>query len=159
MATVFEKPQDLLGKAGQVLDRSNWLTIDQNLIDRFADVTDDHQWIHVDPIRAKSGPFGSTVAHGYLIIALVNKFLPELIEVRGFSMGVNVGVDHLRFLAPVPAGARIRASGVIVKVDEVKQGAVQSVVRVTVEIEGQEKPACVLDTICRYYPEKRTTYA
>jgi len=159
MATVFETPHQLLGKAGQTLDTTNWLTIDQNLIDRFAEVTGDHQWIHVDPVRAKSGPFGSTIAHGYLIVSLVNRFLPEIIEVRGFSMGVNVGVDKLRFLAPVPAGARIRASGVIVHVEEVKQGAVQSTVRVTVEIEGQEKPACVLDTISRYFPEKAATHA
>ena len=110
-------------------------------------------------MRAKAGPFGSTIAHGYLIVSLVNRFLPEIIEVRGFSMGVNVGVDKLRFLAPVPAGARIRASGVIVQVEEVKQGAVQSTVRVTVEIEGQEKPACVLDTISRYFPEKAATHA
>lgn len=134
-----------------MLDKSSWLSIDQPLIDRFADVTGDHQWIHTDPVRAMSGPFGTTVAHGYLIVALVNRLLPEVIEVRGFSMGVNVGVDHLRFLSPVLCGARIRASGVIVKVDEVKQGAVRSVVRITVEIDGQEKPACVLDTISRYY--------
>jgi acyl dehydratase len=141
------------------LDTTDWLTIDQGLIDRFAEVTGDHQWIHVDPVRAKSGPFGSTIAHGYLIVSLVNRFLPEIIEVRGFSMAVNVGVDKLRFLAPVRAGARIRASGVIVQVEEVKQGAVQSTVRVTVEIEGQEKPACVLDTISRYFPEKAATHA
>ena len=146
-----------MGKEGQVLEKSDWLAINQDLIDRFADVTGDHQWIHVDPIRAKAGPFGATVAHGYLIVSLVNKFLPEVIEVRGFSMGVNVGVDHLRFLNPVASGSRIRASGLIVKVDEVKQGAIQSVVRITIEIEGQEKPACVLDTISRYYPEKGTS--
>jgi len=159
MPTVFDSPRALLGKEDQVLDKSAWLTIDQPLIDRFAEVTGDHQWIHVDPVRARSGPFGTTIAHGYLIVALVNKFLPEVIEVRGFSMGVNVGVDHLRFVAPVPCGSRIRASGVIVKVDEVKQGAIQSVVRITVEIDGQEKPACVLDTISRYYPEEGANHA
>jgi len=159
MATVFEQPRDLLGKEGQVLDTSDWLGIDQDLIDRFAAVTGDHQWIHVDPVRAKAGPFGATVAHGYLIVSLVNRFLPEVIEVRGFSMGVNVGVDHLRFVSPVRCGSRIRASGLIVKVEEVKEGAIQSVVRITVEIEGQEKPACVLDTISRYYPEKGEAHA
>src|SRR5689334_19668070 len=154
MTTVFESPKALLRKEGQVLDTSNWLPIDQNRIDRFADVTEDHQWIYVDPVRAKSGPFGATVAHGYLTVSLVNKFLPEMIEVRGFSLGVNVGVEHLRFLAPVRVGSRIRASGVLLKAEEVKQGAIQAVVRVTVEIEGEEKPACVLDTISRYYPEE-----
>jgi acyl dehydratase len=152
MATVFDTPRELLGKEGQALDTSAWLTIDQERIDAFADVTGDKQWIHVDPVRARSGPFGATVAHGYLTVSLVGMLLPEIIEVRNFSMGVNVGVDTLRFVAPVLVGARIRASGVIVKVDEVKAGAIQCVVRVTVEIEGKDKPACVLDTISRYYP-------
>lgn len=152
MATVFDNPRDLLGKEGQLLDTSAWLTIDQHLIDRFAEVTGDRQWIHVDPVRAGSGPFGTTVAHGYLTVSLVNALLPQIIDVRNFSSGLNVGVDGLRFLAPVTVGSRIRATGVVVKVEEVKAGAIQSVVRVTVEIEGKEKPACVLDTISRYYP-------
>jgi acyl dehydratase len=151
MATVFENPRELLGKEGQALDTSAWLTIDQHRIDRFAEVTGDKQWIHVDPVRARSGPFGTTIAHGYLTVSLVGMLLPQIVEVRNFSMGVNVGVDALRFLAPVPVDSRIRASGVIVKVEEVKAGAIQCVVRVTVEIEGKEKPACILDTISRYY--------
>lgn len=152
MATVFDNPRDLLGKQGQELDTTDWITIDQQRIDRFAEVTGDHQWIHVDPVRARAGPFGTTIAHGYLTVSLMGTLLPQIIEVRNFSMGVNVGVDGLRFLAPVPVDSRIRASGVIVKVDEVKAGAIQCVVRVTVEIEGKEKPACVLDTISRYFP-------
>ena len=152
MATIFDSPRELLGKEDQVLDTSAWLTIDQHRIDQFAEVTGDRQWIHVDPERARSGPFGTTIAHGYLTVSLIGTFLPQIIDVRNFSMGVNVGVDGLRFLAPVPVGSRIRASGIIVKVDEVKAGAIQCVVRVTVEIEGKEKPACVLDTISRYYP-------
>ena len=152
MATVFDSPRNLLGKEGQALDTSAWLTIDQQRIDQFAEVTGDRQWIHVDPVRARSGPFGSTIAHGYLTVALVNLLLPEIIEVRNVSMGVNIGVDGLRFLAPVAVGSRIRATGIIVKVNEVKAGAIQCVVRVTVEIAGKEKPACVLDTISRYYP-------
>lgn len=159
MTTVFDTPRDLLGKEGQALATSGWITVDQELIDRFAELTGDRQWIHVNRVRAASGPFGTTVAHGYLTVALVNRLLPEVIEVRGFSMGVNVGVDRLRFLAPVPAGARIRASGVICKVEEVKDGAIQSVVRVTVEIEGKDKPACVLDTISRYYPVREPSHA
>jgi len=152
MATVFDNPRDLLGKEGQVLDTSDWLTIDQRRIDQFAAVTGDEQWIHVDPVRARAGPFGTTIAHGYLTVSLMGTLLPQMIEVRNFSMGVNVGMDGLRFVAPVPVDSRIRASGVIVKVEEVKAGAIQCVVRVTIEIEGKEKPACVLDTISRYFP-------
>lgn len=152
MATIFDNPRELLGKEGQVLDTSAWLTIDQQRIDRFAEVTGDRQWIHVDPERARSGPFGTTIAHGYLTVSLMGTFLPQIIDVRNFSMGVNVGVDGLRFLSPVPVGSRIRASGIIVKVEEAKAGAIQCVVRVTIEIEGKEKPACVLDTISRYFP-------
>jgi acyl dehydratase len=152
MATIFDSPRELLGKEGQVLDTSAWLTIDQQRIDLFAEVTGDRQWIHVDPERARSGPFGTTIAHGYLTVSLMGTFLPQIIDVRNFSMGVNVGVDGLRFLSPVPVGSRIRASGIIVKVEEAKAGAIQCVVRVTIEIEGKEKPACVLDTISRYFP-------
>lgn len=153
MAVIFETPRDLLGKEGTALDASDWLTIDQERINAFADVTGDHQWIHVDPVRAKDGPFGATVAHGYLTLSLVNLFLPQMIEVRRFSAGVNVGMDKTRFLAPVLVGSRIRGTGEILKVEEVKGGAIQSTVRVTIEIEGSGKPACVIDTISRYYPE------
>jgi acyl dehydratase len=106
----------------------------------------------VDPLRAKEGPFGSTIAHGYLTLALVNKFLPEIVEVRGISMGVNVGADRLRFPAPVPVGSRIRGRGELVGAERTKDGGVQAKIRVTVEIEGGERPACVVDTLSRYYP-------
>lgn len=151
MPAVFDTPRDLLGKEGTDLGASDWLGVDQARIDGFAAVTGDHQWIHVDPVRAKDGPFGTTIAHGYLTLSLVNLFLPQLLDIRHFSSGVNVGLDRLRFVAPVPAGARIRGRGEIVRVEEVK-GAIQSVVRVTVEIEGQDKPACVADTVSRYFP-------
>lgn len=152
MAKIFSNPRDLIGQEGTKLDPTDWLTIDQNRVNGFAEVTGDHQWIHVDVERAKAGPFGGTIAHGYLTMSLVNFFLPDLIEVRGFTHAVNVGADRLRFLAPVKVGSRIRGVGEIVSVDEVK-GAIQSVVRVTVEIEGSDKPACVVDTISRYFPE------
>ncbi|MFN3552014.1 MAG: MaoC family dehydratase [Novosphingobium meiothermophilum] len=151
-AAIFEKPSDLLGREGTMLGPTDWLLIDQARVNGFADVTGDHQWIHVDVERAQAGPFGGTIAHGYLTMSLVNFFLPQLIEVRGFAHAVNVGADRLRFLAPVKVGSRIRARGEIISAEEVK-GAIQSVVRVTVEIEGQDKPACVLDTISRYFPE------
>jgi acyl dehydratase len=152
MTKVFARPQDLIGAEGTQLGPTDWLAIDQARVDGFAEVTEDHQWIHVDVERAKAGPFGGTIAHGYLTMSLVNHFLPQLIEVRGFTHAVNVGADRLRFLNPVRVGARIRGRGEIISVEDVK-GALQSVVRVTVEIDGQDKPACVVDTISRYFPE------
>jgi acyl dehydratase len=152
MATLFVHPRDLLGLTGHPLDASDWLTIDQARIDGFGRVTGDEQWIHVDPLRARDGPFGTTIAHGYLTLSLVNAFLPQIIEVRGFAHGVNVGADNLRFLAPVRVGSRLRGVGELLGAVEAKGGSVQSTVRVTVEIEGEAKPACVVDTISRYYP-------
>lgn len=152
MTKVFAHPRDLIGAEGTLLGPCDWLTIEQARIDGFAEVTEDRQWIHIDVERAKDGPFGGTIAHGYLTMSLVNHFLPQLIEVRGFTHAVNVGADRLRFLNPVRAGARIRGRGEIIAAEQIK-GAVQSVVRVTVEIEGEDKPACVVDTISRYFPE------
>lgn len=153
MAVIFESPRDLVGKEGTALEPSEWLTIEQDRIDAFADCTGDHQWIHVDPVKAKDGPFGATIAHGYLTLSLVNMFMPQMIDVRGFSAGVNVGMDKTRFLNPVVVGSRIRGTGEIVSVEEVKGGAIQAIIRVTVEIEGKDRPACVVDTINRYFPE------
>ena len=103
---VFAAPRDLIGQEGQQFGPTDWLTIEQDRIDGFAEVTGDHQWIHVDTERAKDGPFGKTIAHGYLTLSLANYFLPQLVEVRGFAHAVNVGADRLRFLAPVPVGSR-----------------------------------------------------
>ena len=150
-ASVFKTPHELNDRVGEVLGNSDWLTIDQERINLFAEATGDHQWIHVDPVRAKDGPFGACIAHGYLTLSLVNLFLPEIIDVQGISMGVNYGTDKLRFPNSVKVGSRIRGVGELVKVEEVK-GGVQSTVRVTVEIEGEDRPACVVDTISRYYP-------
>ncbi len=152
MTRIFQPPAALIGSEGTTLGPTDWLAIEQDRVNGFADVTGDHQWIHVDAERAKDGPFGGTIAHGYLTMSLVNYFLPQLIEVRGFAHAVNVGADRLRFLAPVRVGARIRGVGEIISIEEIK-GAIQSVVRVTIEIEGSEKPACVVDTISRYFPE------
>ncbi len=153
MPMIFNSPAELKSAVGKQLGVSEWLEIDQARIDKFADATGDHQWIHVDPERAKDGPFGTTIAHGYLTQSLVNLFLPQIIEVRGISMGVNYGADRVRFPAPVPVGSRLRGSAELIKVEDVKGGAVQSTVRVTIEIEGSERPACVIDTISRYVPE------
>jgi acyl dehydratase len=154
MTSVFETPAELKTAEGKHLGYSDWLEITQDRIDKFADATGDHQWIHVDPERAKDGPFGACIAHGYLTQSLVNLFLPQILEVRGISMGVNYGADKLRFPAPVPVGSRIRGGGELLEVEEVK-GGVQATIRVTVEIEGGDRPGCVIDTISRYYPEEK----
>lgn len=151
MPRVFKTPFELETAVGERLGESQWLTIDQQRVNLFADATGDHQWIHVDPEKAKDGPFGGTIAHGYLTLSLVNMFLPEIIDVQGISMGVNYGADKLRFPAPVKVGSRVRGVGELIAVENVK-GGVQSTVRVTVEIEGSGRPACVVDTISRYFP-------
>ncbi len=151
MTVVFKTPLDLASKVGETLDTTDWMTIDQDRINLFADATGDHQWIHVDPVKAKDGPFGACIAHGYLTLSLVNFFLPQIIDVQGIKMGVNVGLDKVRFPSPVAVGSKIRGVGELVSVEEIK-GGIQSVVRVTVEIEGHDRPACVADTISRYFP-------
>ena len=151
MTTVFSTPFELKDKVGTELGKSDWLTIDQERINLFAEATGDHQWIHVNPDRAKNGPFGACIAHGYLTLSLANYFLPQIIEVQGVSMGVNYGCDKVRFPNAVKVGSRVRGSGELIAVEEVK-GGIQSTVRVIIEIEGEERPACVIDTISRYYP-------
>src|ERR1051325_7378783 len=146
--TVINGIGELEASVGKALGTTDWIEITQARIDQFAEATGDHQWIHVDPERAKSGPFGAPIAHGYLTLSLVSMFLPQIIDVRGIRMGINYGCDKVRFPAPVRVGARIRGVGELVKVEGVKDG-VQATVRVTVEIEGSERPACVVDTISR----------
>ncbi len=149
MGHEFGSAKEILAAVGKGLGTSDWLRIEQDRIDRFADATDDHQWIHVDPERAAEGPFGAPIAHGYLTLSLVNAFLPQLIQVPSASMGINYGCNKVRFPAPVMVGSRIRGSGELVEATEVA-GGVQVVVRVVVEIEGGEKPACVADTVSRF---------
>jgi len=151
MTTVFNHPDELLQAVGKKLGESAWVAIEQDRINLFADATDDHQWIHVDAEKAKTGPFGGTIAHGYLTLSLVNRFLPEIVDVRGISMGVNYGCDKVRFPSPVKVGSRVRGVGEVVAAEEVK-GGIQATIRVTVEIEGSDRPACVVDTISRYFP-------
>jgi acyl dehydratase len=147
----FASADEILGAVGTKLGPGPWTEITQARIDRFAEATDDHQWIHVDAARAKAGPFGTTIAHGYLTLSLMAKFLPELLEIRGLKMGVNYGTDKVRFPSAVKAGARVRPRGEFVAVERTKDGGIQAIIRVTVEIEGEAKPACVADTISRYY--------
>lgn len=150
MTTVFDNADAMLAAVGQTLGESEWLTIDQERINLFADATGDHQWIHVDPAKAATGPFGATVAHGYLTLSLVNLFLPQIVRVEGARMGVNYGCDRVRFPAPVKVGSRVRGVGELIKAEPLDQG-VQMTVRVTVEIEGRDRPGCVVDTISRFY--------
>jgi acyl dehydratase len=150
---VFKTPHELSAAVGEDLGVTDWLEIDQKRIDTFAEATGDHQWIHVDAEKAKAGPYGSTIAHGYLTVSLVNYFLPQLLDVQGISMGVNYGVDKVRFPAAVPVGSKIRGKGVLTSVETTKDGGIQSKVTVTIEIEGSERPACIVETISRYYAE------
>lgn len=152
MTTVFESPLDLETAVGRKLGTSEWLIIDQDRINLFADATGDRQWIHVDPEKAKSGPFGNTIAHGYLTLSLVNLFLPQIIDVQGISMGVNYGCDKVRFPSPVAVNSRLRGVGELLQVENIN-GGVQATVRVSVEIDGSDRPACVVDTISRYFPK------
>ncbi|WP_019449445.1 MaoC family dehydratase [Cupriavidus sp. BIS7] len=150
MPRIFRSADEIHNAVGQRLGESAWTRITQVQINQFADATGDHQWLHVDPERAANGPFGACIAHGYLTLALVNQFLPELVTVEGMKWGVNYGCDKVRFPAPVRVGARVRGVGELVRA-ETLPGGVQSVVRMTVEIEGEDKPACVVETISRYY--------
>ena len=149
MSFVFADAETLLTAEGRDLGCTDWISISQERVNLFADATDDHQWIHVDPARAATGPFGACIAHGYLTLALVNRFLPELIRGDNLKMGVNVGCDRIRFPAPVRVGSRIRGRGEVLKVERIGE-AVQSTVRVSIEIEGNDRPGCVADTISRY---------
>ena len=149
MSHVFNTARALLAAEGLDLGHTEWLTIDQPRIDLFADATGDHQWIHVDPQRAASGPFGVCIAHGYLTQSLANLFMPQLLTLENMAMGVNYGSDRVRFPAPVKVDSRVRGPGQIIRADLLGD-AVQLVVRITVEVEGQARPGCVIDTISRY---------
>ncbi|MET9887227.1 MaoC family dehydratase [Streptomyces sp. NPDC006430] len=147
---VFTSAEELHAGIGEPLGPSGWLEVDQKRIDLFADATGDHQWIHVDPERAAAGPFGSTIAHGYLTLSLLPSLVPQIMRVEGMRMGINYGVDKVRFPAPVPVGSRLRATAVITEVTAVGDG-VQVAATVTVEREGGSKPVCVAESVSRYY--------
>ncbi|MFC4048816.1 MaoC family dehydratase [Actinomadura syzygii] len=136
---------------GEHLGHSPWRKVTQHRIDLFAEATGDHQWIHVDPERAADGPFGGTIAHGYLTLSLVSAFMPEIFHVDGVAMGVNVGLNRVRFPSPVRTGARVRGGAELVDVKNSPAGKLATV-RVTVEVEGEKRPACVADTLSLYVP-------
>lgn len=138
---------------GTHLGHSRWRTVTQEQVDLFADTTDDHQWIHVDPERAARGPFGSTVAHGFLTLALLPSMVREIYRVEGMAMVVNYGSDRVRFPHPTPVGARIRAGAELTRLDRGPQGAL-AMVTTTVEIEGVAKPACVSNSLFLLRPGK-----
>jgi acyl dehydratase len=149
MTTILNGVDGVKAALGAHLGYSDWLLIEQDRVNLFAEATGDHQWIHVDPERAKDGPFGAAIAHGYLTMSLSNYFLPQIVEAQGFSAGVNYGVDKVRFPSPVKVGERVRAGAELVEVTEVN-GGLQTIMRVTIEIEGGTKPACVIDAISRW---------
>lgn len=153
MNACFDSVNSVLAALGRDLGTTDWIVVDQTRINLFADATGDHQWIHVDPERAKEGPFGACVAHGYLTLSLANLFLPQLVSYQRLKMGVNYGCDKVRFPAPVMAGSRVRGRGEVVAAEAIKGEGVQVTVRIAVEIEGQDKPGCVVDTISRLYFE------
>jgi acyl dehydratase len=149
-ARVIDGIDAMRALAGEELGTSSWLTITQEQVDQFAAATGDHQWIHVDPERAKDGPFGTTIAHGYLSNSLVPALLHEIVDVRGVTMALNYGINKLRFPSTVPVGSRVRMSARLAEVEEVA-GGVQVVIAATIEIEDQPKPACVADVVYRYF--------
>ncbi|MFI7008769.1 MaoC family dehydratase [Streptomyces sp. NPDC050145] len=148
MTKVFSSPAALAAAAGTHVGTGDWFTVDQQRIDGFADATGDHQWIHVDPQRAAQGPFGATIAHGYLTLSLLPTLMKQVYRTEGVTMAVNYGLNKVRFINPVRVGSKIRASVDIVSAEPV-QGGYQVVSRVTVEIDGAEKPACVAEAVVR----------
>jgi acyl dehydratase len=150
MPALFRSAEEFRTATGRQFGPTDWLVVNQERIDQFADATGDHQWIHVDVERARTGPFGGTIAHGFLTLSLVNYFLPQLLQADGAKMGVNYGCDRVRFPSAVRSGSRVRGRAEILGTEDVG-GGVQVKIRLTVECEGGDKPACVADTLSRWY--------
>jgi acyl dehydratase len=142
---------ELKTRAGADLGRSQWIQVTQERVNQFADATGDHQWIHVDVEAARSGPFGGTIAHGYLTLSMVIPMFAELLSVQDIRMGINYGLNRVRFPAPVPVGSRIRLAAELAGVEEISGDSAQVLVDFTVELEDSAKPACVAQAIYRYY--------
>ena len=138
------------GHVGQEIGVSGWHLVTQETIDAFADVTGDHQFIHVDPERAKETPFGGTIAHGYYTLSLAPKLSDEIMSFEGFAFGVNYGLNRVRFPAPLPVGQKVRMRATLASVDEIP-GGVQATLNLTFEVEGGEKPVCVAESIARLF--------
>jgi acyl dehydratase len=146
----FESVADLATAAGETIGQSDWVTITQKDVNLFADATGDHQWIHVDPERAAAGPFGKTIAHGFMTLSLLPRLQHQMYTVNGIKLAINYGLNKVRFPAPVPVGSRVRAQSSLVSVDDLGNGATQAIVSTTIEIDGSPKPACVAESIVRY---------
>ncbi|NBE55638.1 MaoC family dehydratase [Streptomyces boluensis] len=148
---IFRSVEELRTAVGEQLGTGDWLEVDQKRIDLFADATGDHQWIHVDAEKAADGPFGTTIAHGYLTLSLLPTLVPQIMRVENVRMGINYGTNKVRFPSPVPVGSRLRATGTLKEVTETKDGGVQITTVVTVEREDGDKPACVAEAVSRFY--------
>lgn len=148
----FETLQELAAFAGQEVAVSDWMTVTQAQIDQFAAATGDHQWIHVDAARARQGPFGTTIAHGFLTLSLLPRFFQSSIEVRQVRMGLNYGLNKVRFMAPVPVDSRLRGRLRLLSCTPIDNGGMQLAWEVSVEREGAPKPACVAESLARMYP-------
>lgn len=147
---IIKSVDELKSHVGKHLGYSDYLTITQEQVNLFADATGDHQWIHVDVERAKAGPFGGPIAHGYLTLSLGPVFLPQIFGVEGVAMGVNYGANKVRFMSPVPVGSKLRAGVKLMSVDDVT-GGVQVMLETTFEVEDAKKPSCVAEVLFRYY--------
>ncbi|MEV4456995.1 MaoC family dehydratase [Microbispora sp. NPDC049633] len=150
---IFTNLAELKAAKGEHLGYSDWREIGQERVDLFADATDDHQWIHVDPERAKDGPFGGTIGHGYLTLSLLPSLVSELYQVGGLRMAINYGLNKVRFPRPVPVGSRVRAGAEIADVKGTPSGTLVNL-RVTIEVEGVDRPACVADTLTLFVPQE-----
>jgi acyl dehydratase len=146
----FARLEELQALVGQEIGLSDWIVVDQQRIDQFAQATGDHQWIHVDPVKAAQGPFGKTIAHGFLTLSLLPELFAAAFDVADVRMGVNYGLNKVRFTAPVPSGSRVRGRFVL-RVYQPIEGGAQLTVEATVELEGSSKPACVAETLSRRF--------
>src|SRR5258706_9290685 len=148
----FQTLAELAACVGQEVAVSDWLTITQAQVDLFAEATGDHQWIHVDPEKAKTGPFGGPIAHGFLTLSLLPKFFESALEIVQSRLGVNYGLNKVRFTAPVPVGSRLRARMKLLSCEAIENSGVQMAWLVTVEREGSDKPVCIAESLTRRYP-------
>ena len=148
---VFENLEEVTRLAGQELAVSEWIEISQERINQFAQATGDHQWIHVDPVKAKAGPFGTTIAHGYLTLSLMPLFFDSAMKINGTRMGINYGVNKVRFTSPVPVGSKLRAHITLKSAEPIDNNGHQMVYSVSVERQGSDKPVCIAETIARRY--------
>jgi acyl dehydratase len=147
----FQSLDELSALVGQSVASSDWVSITQDQVDLFAAATGDQQWIHVDPERARSGPFGGTIAHGFLTLALLPRFLEQAVGSLNVGMGVNYGLNRVRFTAPVPVGSRLRAHFKLLKSELLGGSAVQLIWAISIEREGSDKPVCLAESLVRYY--------